>query len=458
MTDIRTLPSDAAAGVSRTATRTQVVLDTSVLVADPESLEGFPGCDVVVPLTVVEELDGLKSRSDEVGWLARTALRALEAHRQAAGGSLAGGVPVGTDSTLRVEVNGVQKHLLVEHGLDVEKADNRIIGAALGLMGTNPVRVVSNDAAFRVKAAHMGLEAVEYVATPTTNAGSGWVQLEVGRDLVDELYGTKAMRRADLPADVATMLPRGNGFAVLKGAGSSSALLRCRPAGVEVLGKHVPGPWGLTHRNVEQRFALELLMDPDVPVVALDGPAGTGKSLLAIAAGLELTVEQNRFERLSVFRPLVPVGREEVGFLPGDLKEKTLPYFAAFYDSVTALTERRSALDAEKVVDALLAKRQLTMEPVTFLRGRSLARTFIIVDEATNLERPVLKTLLTRVSEGTKIVFTGDISQIDNPFASEHNNALTALIESFHGQEIFGHMRLTECERSKVASLAADLL
>lgn len=437
--------------------RLQVVLDTSALIADPEALEAFPGCDVVVPLTVVEELDGLKSRSDEVGWLARSALRALEAVRVRAGGTLTGAVPVGSDSNVRVEINGIQRHLLVEHGLDPEKADNRIIGAALGLRGIGPVRVVSNDAAFRLKAAHLGVEAVEHQPCTADPVGPGWVQLEVTGDVIDMAYRQRTFARSALSDGVAAAIPQGNGFAVLR-AGSSSVLLRAHGSALSVLNPTAPVTWGLKPRNAAQRFALELLLDPNVPVVALDGPAGCGKSLLAIAAGLELTVERNAFERLSVFKPLVPVGREEVGFLPGDLREKTGPYFAAFYDSVTVLTERRSAIDAEKVVESLVAQGQLTMEPVTFLRGRSIASSFIVVDEATNLERPVLKTLLTRVSEGTKIVFTGDVSQIDHPFASEHNNALSALIEAFAGHDLFGHIRLTSCERSEVASLAADLL
>lgn len=452
-----TTTSPAKSLTQGTQDRTMVVLDTSVLIADPAAITAFPRCDVVIPLTVVEELDGLKARSDEVGALARATLRGLEEHRARSGGTLAGSVPVGEDATLRIEINGVQRHLLSEHGLDADKADNRIIGAALGLTGAGPVTVVSNDAAFRVKAAHLGLTAVEHAPLSAGHTGPGWVTVETGSDVIDELFARRHLSRLDLDDSVARQLPEGNAFAVFK-SGSGSALARLRSESIEALPQQSPSPWGLRPRSKEQRFALELLLDPTVPVVALDGPAGTGKSLLAIAAGLELAVEQGSFDRLSVFKPLVPVGREEVGFLPGDLSEKVQPYFAAFFDSVTALTERRSVRDAEKVVAGLLASGKLTLEPVTFLRGRSLASSFLIVDEATNLERPVLKTLLTRVSEGTKIVFTGDVSQIDNPFASERNNALSALIAAFTGQDCFGHVRLVNCERSPVASLAAGLL
>lgn len=449
--------SPAYGALTPSTERRCVVLDTSVLIADPEAPLNFPGSDVVIPLTVVEELDGLKARSDEVGATARAALRFLEDRRLSAGGTLAGGTPLSEDSSLRIEVNGIQRHLLVEHGLDADKPDNRIIGAALGLASRFPVTIVSNDAALRVKAAHMGLQADEHAQPLPPGDNCGWVTLEVSHQVLQDVYDRRRLLRTELPQEVAAALPPGHAFAVLK-CGSSSALARLRPDSIEALAQQAPTPWGLRPRSKEQRFALELLLDPAVPVVALDGPAGTGKSLLAIAAGLELAVEQSAFDRLSVFKPLVPVGREEVGFLPGDLSEKVQPYFAAFYDAVTALTERRSVRDAEKVVTELLATRKLSLEPVTFLRGRSLASSFLVVDEATNLERPVLKTLLTRVSEGTKIVFTGDVSQIDNPFASERNNALSALIAAFSGQSCFGHVRLVNCERSAVASLAADLL
>jgi PhoH-like ATPase len=427
---------------------TRVVLDTSVLVSDPDAPALYSPAEVVLPLTVIEELDKLKSRSDEVGWLARSAIRALESLRVASGGSLDGAsLPGG--GTLKVEINGVQKHFLAEHGLDPERADNRILGTALGYAERSPVLLVSNDAALRIKAAHFGLEAREHHQA-TQDLGTGWAVHDTDATLVDTVY-------ADRSLDQNVLEGNPNSFAVLR-SGSASAMLRRTRTSWELLAKTPPEPWGLRPRSKEQRFALELLLDPDVPVVALHGPAGTGKSILAIAAGLHQVVEEGSYQRLSVFRSLTPVGREEVGFLPGDLDAKVLPYFAATFDSVTALTERRSARDAERVVEQLMANGQLTMEPVSFLRGRSLAGTFIVVDEATNLERAVLKTLLTRVGEGTKIVFTGDTSQIDNPYSSASNNALTGLVEAFADSPLFGHLRLTSCERSEVAALAAELL
>jgi PhoH-like ATPase len=216
--------------------------------------------------------------------------------------------------------------------------------------------------------------------------------------------------------------------------------------------------WGLRGRSKEQRFALELLLDPEVTVLALDGRAGTGKTVMAIAAGLEQVVERRLYERLAVYRPLVPVGRAEVGFLPGGLDEKLDPWMSAIHDSIVALTDQRSSRDARRLIDDLIARGQLSLESVTFLRGRSLQRQFVVVDEAQNLEPTTLKTILTRVGEGTKVVFTGDTSQIDAPYMGESNNALAVLIQAFGGQECFGHVTLAACERSEVASLAAELL
>jgi PhoH-like ATPase len=225
-----------------------------------------------------------------------------------------------------------------------------------------------------------------------------------------------------------------------------------------LLSHSTPEPWGLRPRSKEQRFALELLLDPHVKVIALDGRAGTGKTLLAVAAGLEQVVERKVYEHLAIYRPLVPVGRADVGFLPGGLDEKLDPWMSAIYDAIVALTDRHSASDAQVLVDELTMRGQLSLESVTFLRGRSLHRQFIIVDEAQNLEPTTLKTILTRVGDGTKVVFTGDTSQIDAPYLGESNNALAVLISAFRGQECFGNITLTTGERSEVANLAAELL
>jgi PhoH-like ATPase len=433
--------------------RTRVVLDTSVLIADPSCVTTFDGEDVVIPLTVIEELDRLKTRPDDVGRAARTALRTIEDLRVRHGGSLAEPVPLGGGS-LQIEINGIRKHLLVEHGLDPASPDNRIIGAALGQSDRGRTTIVSNDAALRIKAAHLGITAAEH--RPTRRVAStrlsGWSTIETTSDVIDHLYSAGAVA---VPTDAEAVAE--NEFAVLR-AGSQSALTRRVEAELRLLPHAVPEAWGLRPRSKEQRFALELLLDPAIEVVALDGRAGTGKTLLAVASGLEQVVEEGRYERLAVYRPLVPVGRAEVGFLPGGLDEKLDPWMAAIHDAVVALTDHGSNTDARHLIDELTARGQLSLESVTFLRGRSLQRQLVVIDEAQNLEPTTLRTILTRVGEGTKVVLTGDTSQIDAPYLGEANNALAVLTHAFSGQSCFGHITLTACERSDVASLAAELL
>jgi PhoH-like ATPase len=446
------------------ATRTQVVLDTSALVADSEGVfDAYPDDDLIIPLTVIEELDGLKKRLDSVGASARDVLRRIEKIRVDAGGDLETSQALPCGATLRVALNGVQTSLLREHGLDPEKPDNRIIGTALGqrLDGGPHVRLVSNDTGMRVKAATFGLDATEHDPLDSKgrdDAELGWQELQVEPALVDSLYDGDA----DGPgsAEVLDRL-RVNEFGVLH-AGSQSALVRRHAAGLRLVPTEQHA-WDLRARNKEQRFALDLLLDDDVKVVALDGPAGTGKTLTAVAAALQQVVEERRYSRICVYRPVVPVGKADVGYLPGTLDEKLDPWMAAITDAVYALTGGdhpgdRSQEDAARVLEEIRARGQLTMESVTHLRGRTLHSSFVIIDESMNLSPQVGKTILTRIAADSKVVFTGDTSQIDAAFLSEQTNALTALITAFAGQDCFGHVRLLRGERSPLAELAARLL
>jgi PhoH-like ATPase len=284
----------------------------------------------------------------------------------------------------------------------------------------------------------------------------GWTTIEVTAASVDLLYGSSGgtgideLDGRDVDAVRDALSDR---YAVLR-AGSQSALVRHREGELEPM-LRVPEPWGLRPRSKEQQFALDLLLDPEVRVVALDGMAGTGKTILALAAGLEQVMESSLYDKVAVYRPVVPVGKAELGFLPGTLDEKLNPWMTAVHDVLVALTERRSHADARAMLDELTEREKLTMEAVTYLRGRSLQGTYVLVDEAQNLEPTTLKTILTRVGEGTKVVFTGDTSQIDAPYLSEHNNAVSVLIDAFEGERCFGHIRLAHCERSEVANLAA---
>ena len=450
-----------------------VVLDTSALMSDPDGIfDAYPGADMVVPLAVVQELDGLKKRLDPAGAAARDVLRRIEQLRLAAGGDLRHPYERAFGGTVRMQVNGVQEDLLREHGLHADTADNRIVGTGLGLAmaapDDGPVLVVSNDTALRLTAAAVGLAAAEHNPldlVPSHARPEGWVSLDAEPDVVDALFDQHSVAVAQVPgaADVAE-----NTFAVLR-SGTSSALARITGGHLHLL-ETLPPIWGLKAANKEQRFALDLLLDDDVKVIVLDGPAGTGKTLCAVAAALHMVVEQHRFERLSVYRPVIPVGHADLGYLPGTLDEKIDPWMAAITDAVAALSgdgadrRRRSASEggrgkvAQDSLDYIKAQGLLTMESVTHLRGRTLHSTFVLVDEAMNLSPQVGKTLLTRIGADSKIVLTGDTSQIDAPFLSEQTNALTAVVSAFSGQPCFGHVRLTRGERSPVAELAARLM
>jgi PhoH-like ATPase len=449
-----------------------VVLDTSALMSDPEGIfDAFPGADMVIPLTVVQELDGLKKRLDPAGGAARDVLRRIEQLRLAAGGDLRKPLERPFGGTVRMQVNGVSTTLLQEHGLPADTPDNRIVGTALGLATASPddgpVLVVSNDTALRLTAAAVGLAAIEHNpldVVPAHARPEGWIALDAQTQVVDALFDNHQVPVDDVVG--ASELAE-NTFAVLR-SGTSSALARVRTGQLNLLETLTP-VWGLKAANKEQRFALDLLLDDEVKVIVLDGPAGTGKTLCAVAAGLHMVVEQHRFERLSVYRPVIPVGHADLGYLPGTLDEKIDPWMAAITDAVAALSgdgaaDRRRRQDggrgkvAQDSLDYIKAQGLLTMESVTHLRGRTLHSTFVLVDEAMNLSPQVGKTLLTRIGADSKIVLTGDTSQIDAPFLSEQTNALTAVVSAFSGQSCFGHVRLTRGERSPVAELAARLM
>lgn len=452
MTD---LLADAARVTNGEVAASLLVFDTSVLIADPDALWSFPGIDAVIPLVVIEELDQHKTRHDDVGRAARSVLRSIEDLRLRNGGDIRSAVSLPCGGTVRIETNGLHLDRVAAHGLDPTKADNRILAAALGQAEHHPITVVSNDAALRIKAAQLGLKAVEHQRTTPWVAGdepSGWCTIEAGADLIDRLYATPhgvALTELDTPLQP-------NQFAVLR-HGSQSVLTRRTDDRLVPMLRPAEA-WGLRPRSKEQTFALELLLDPEVDVVALDGTAGTGKTILALAAGLEQVMERGRYDKVSVYRPVVPVGKAELGFLPGTLDDKLNPWMTAVTDALVALTERGSHADARALLEEMTARDKLSLEAVTYLRGRSLQRTFVLIDEAQNLEPNTLKTILTRVGEGTKVVFTGDTSQIDAPYLSAHNNAVAVLIGAFTGERCFGHVRLTHCERSEVASLAAQRL
>ena len=439
------------------------VLDTNVLVADPDAPRQFQEHDVVIPLTVVEELDALKTRVDETGVAARRALRALEALRER--GDLADGVTLPGGGELRVEVNHVASMVLPD-GLAFDKADNRILATTANLAkeldGQRRVVLVSKDAALRIKAEALGLVAEEYrherVAAGKGYSGVAAVELPGS---LDALY---AERRAVIAAPQPLLA---NQFLVVK-AGTQSALGQVRrsvAAGDEVEVCLLPDPpetFGVRARSKEQQFALHLLRDPQVPLVSLAGNAGTGKTYLALAAGLEATVEDGAYDRVLVFRPVVPVGRQELGFLPGDLDEKLSPWMRAIHDILGQLFrgshdgDRRESY-ASDLVQGLLDEGTVELEPLTFIRGRTLVRTFAILDEAQNVEYGVLRSLASRLGEDSKLVVCHDTSQVDHPYV-DPDAGVAALVERLKGEPLFGHVTLVKGERSPAAELAARRL
>lgn len=436
------------------APRPIVVLDTCVLLADPQALFAFPEALVVLPLTVIEELDDHKQRPDEVGHAARQVLRSIEALRgspHSSSDAFTSAIELPNGGFLRIEANGLRTDVVRNMGLDPQKPDNRILAAALGL-GPDTT-VCSADAAVRLKASYLGLAARDYQVDSAAGLFTTYETVGASSDTFDALFSDRKVPASSVlsesfPENTCLVLEAGSTSALVRKTGDSLRLVEPRQA------------WGLRPRSAEQRFALDLLCDPDVPIVALSGHAGTGKTIVALAAALEQVFEPSsaRYDRLMVLRPVVSVGRQDLGFLPGDLADKLGPWFEAIVDTMVALGDDLSYKAARGILDQWLSEDRLTLGAVTYMRGRSLQNTFVIVDECQNLEPLVAKTILTRLGSGSKAVLLGDTSQIDSPWLSEKSNALATLVGACHDSPLFGHLHLTRGERSPVADLAARVL
>ncbi|WP_214823268.1 PhoH family protein [Exiguobacterium sp. s28] len=433
------------------------VLDTNVLLHDPLSLFQFDEHDVVIPAIVLEELDGKKRNMDEVGRNARETARVLDQLRTT--GKLHDGVPLENGGHLFVEIG--HEHT-VDFPFDVMTNDNRILTVALGLMKqyehdrTRKVVVVSKDILVRVKADAIGIEAEDYLTdhiVDTTNLYAGYREIEVDQAVIDEFYKVRQLPLSALTKN--QLYP--NSFVVLKSNVSKASAVAVvdslqpilRPLSLDV--EHV---WGIHPRNVQQRMALDLLLRDDIPFVTLLGKAGTGKTLLALAAGLSLVEDERRFNKLVVARPVVPMGND-IGYLPGEMEEKLRPWMQPIYDNLEFLFNANSK---DELGNILAGIKSIQLEALTYIRGRSMPDQFIIIDEAQNLTKHEIKTILTRVGENSKIVLVGDPYQIDHPYLDEYSNGLTYAVERFKGQNVFGHVQLIKGERSSLARLAADLL
>ena len=436
-TSTRTVFSANAATALKT-----YVLDTSVLLSDPLALQRFAEHSVVIPVVVITELEA-KRHHPELGYFARTALRALDDLRVRYG-RLDAPIPVNeVEGTLRVELNHTDPEVLPA-GFRLGDNDSRILAVALNYrVEGNDVVLVSKDLPMRVKASAVGLAAEEYRHEITPDSGwTGMAELDVASESVDELY---ASGHAVIPE--ALDLPCHTGV-VLHGA-SSSALGRVATDGSVRLIKDREA-FGIRGRSAEQRVALDLLLDPDVGIISLGGRAGTGKSALALCAGLEAVLERRQYAKVIVFRPIYAVGGQELGYLPGSEGEKMSPWGQAVFDTLGSVTSKN-------VIDEVLAQEMLEVLPLTHIRGRSLHDAFVIVDEAQSLERNVLLTVLSRIGQNSRVVLTHDVAQRDNLRVGRHDGVV-AVVERLKGNPLFAHVTLTRSERSPIAALVTEML
>ena len=420
---------------------TTYVLDTSVLLSDPGAIGRFDEHDVVLPLVVIGELEG-KRDHPELGWFARQSLRLLDDLR-IKHGRLDEPLPIGGGS-VRVELNHVDTSALPA-GFRGDSGDCRILAVAANLAAEGvDVVLVTKDLPLRVKAASIGLTAQEYRAELAVDTGwTGMSELEVEAADLDALYDT-----GRLELDLARELPCHTGLVLLSLRGSG--LGRVAPDKSVRLVRGDRDAFGVHGRSAEQRVAIDLLLDPEVGIVSLGGRAGTGKSALALCAGLESVMERRAHKKVIVFRPLYAVGGQELGYLPGDASEKMGPWAQAVFDTLGALV-------APDVVEEVMARGLLEVLPLTHIRGRSLHDAFVIVDEAQSLERGVLLTVLSRLGQGSRVVLTHDVAQRDNLRVGRHDG-VAAVIEALKGHPLFAHVTLTRSERSPIAALVTEML
>jgi len=421
------------------------VLDTSVLLSDPGAMRRFAEHQVVLPVVVITELEA-KRHHPELGFFARTALRALDELR-VTHGRLDEAVPVGEEGgSIRVELNHTDADSLPS-GFRLGDNDTRILAVARNLANEHQdVTLVSKDLPMRIKASAVGLRAEEYHGEHMGDSDpgySGMAELEVPASVLDELYDegwTDVESARDLPCHTGLVLLSERGTALGRvGADKQVHLVR---GDREAFGIH--------GRSAEQRIALEMLLDPEVGIVSLGGRAGTGKSAMALCAGLEAVLERRHHQKVVVFRPLFAVGGQELGYLPGSESEKMSPWAQAVFDTLGAITSR-------DVIEEVLDRGMLEVLPLTHIRGRSLHDAFVIVDEAQSLERNVLLTVLSRIGANSKVVLTHDVAQRDNLRVGRHDGVV-AVVEKLKGHPLFAHVTLTRSERSPIAALVTEML
>ena len=443
-----------------TTGRRTYVLDTNVLLYDPGALASFGEHDLVLPITVIEEIDKFKRDLNETGRNARTISRAVDGLR--AEGSLSKGVPLPGGGTLVVDL-GLDADQLPRN-FEPNTNDNRILATVHSLARKQPlgsVVFVTRDVNMRLKADALGIKAEDYehAHIQFDENYTGVAEREVPEKLIQELY-----QRGWVSFEDTTLYS--NQYVILKAADRSdnqSAMGRFdeRQQRLVRVQRQKDAVWGIYPRNKEQIFALDLLLDDSIRLVTLDGIAGTGKTLLAIACGLQKVADEGAYRRLVVARPIFPMGRD-VGFLPGDISEKLNPWMKPIFDNLELLLNGEDGDDKRgrgaPSYQPLIDQKIIEVEPLTYIRGRYIPRQFLIIDEAQNLTPHEVKTVITRAGEGTKVILTGDPYQIDNPYVDATSNGLTYVVEHFKGQALAGHVTLKKGERSELAEMAAKLL
>jgi PhoH-like ATPase len=437
----KTSPVSSSDSKVRQTERTYV-LDTSVLLSDPKAIFRFSEHAVVLPVIVISELEA-KRHDPEIGYFARQALRNLDELR-VQHERLDFPIAVGDGGSLRVELNHSNMAVLPS-GLQLNDNDSRILAVALNLSNDGlDVTVVSKDLPLRVKAASIGLAAEEYRAELAVDSGwTGMEDITLGSEQMAQLYDTETLH-----SRLVGETPVNTGLAIHSDRGS--ALGRVTGAGRLRLVRGDRDIFGLHGRSAEQRLAIDMLLDPEIGIVSLGGRAGTGKSALALCAGLEAVLEKQQHKKIMVFRPLYAVGGQELGFLPGDAAEKMNPWAQAVFDTLGSVV-------SQNVLDEVVERGLLEVLPLTHIRGRSLHDAFVIVDEAQSLERNVLLTVLSRIGQNSRVVLTHDVAQRDNLRVGRHDG-VASVIETLKGHALFGHITLTRSERSAIAALVTEML
>jgi len=437
------------------------VLDTNVLLQDPYAIFSFEDNEIVIPAVVLEEVDSKKRNMDEIGRNARQVSKLIDSFRQA--GKLHEKIPLENGGVLRIELNHRSFQQLQD--IFVEKTnDNRILAVAKNLSmeeetkeNGRPVILVSKDALVRVKADALGLQAEDFLNDRVVSLDhiyTGLLEMYISPDLLQRFYEHHELALSEIANH--PFYP--NQFLIMKDAhGSSASAIGMVDQTGNTVRKLVYGQetvWGIKPRNAQQTMAMELLLRQDIPLVTLTGKAGTGKTLLALAAGLMQTEDLQHYKKLLVARPIVPFGKD-IGYLPGEKQEKLRPWMQPIYDNLEFLFNTKKAGE----IDGILAgMSSIEVEALTYIRGRNIPGQYIIIDEAQNLSKHEVKTILTRVGENSKIVLMGDPEQIDHPYLDAYNNGLTYVVEKFKDVPLAGHIKLIKGERSKLAQIAADLL